>query len=47
VKLEDSQAQVTVIWIIGVSTEDVEWRFAQGDDGQWRVLQLPGAEECG
>jgi len=47
VKLEDSQAQVTVIWIIGVSTEDVEWRFAQDDDGQWRVLQLPGAEECG
>lgn len=47
VKLEDGQAQVTVIWIMGAETRDVEWVFEQDDDGRWLVLQFPGAEECG
>jgi len=47
VKLEDGQAQVTVIWIMGAETRDVEWVFEQGDDGRWLVLEIPGAEECG
>ncbi len=47
VKLEDGEAQVTVVWIIGAGTRDVEWVFEQDDEGQWQVLQLPGAEECG
>lgn len=47
VKLEDSQAQVTVIWIMGAEDRDVEWLFGQGDDGQWRLLAVPGFEECG
>ncbi len=47
VKLEDGQAQVTVVWIMGAETRDVEWVFKQDDDGRWEVLLLPGAEECG
>ena len=46
VEFAGEEALVNVIFIVGGQDKDIEWTFAKGSDGTWRLSKVPGLEEC-
>lgn len=47
VKFDGGRAVATIVLIYDGGDKKVDWTFVQTQDGSWRIVSLPGLQECG